>query len=255
MIVDINAWTGHWGSLPPDGQVEAVGAALRRIGVARICLAPLHAVWCHNPHHANDLVYEAARRAEDIDPVPLLDPTIATWRQELERARLQPRLHLVKLAPTYGAYELEVADELFEALAAAGLAAIVQVRLEDPRRQHPLAQVPDLPPESVVEAARRHPGLPLIIGGAATRGLVAVSAALRDLKNLYADVSQVDGLDSIGVLVEKGLGKKLLFGSHAPIFIPLAGLSRVVADLQGEVAEDILCNNARRMLAGRIGAD
>ena len=185
----------------------------------------------------------------------MLSQLLTHFGRYLERARLQPRLHLVKLAPTYGAYELEVADELFEALAAAGLAAIVQVRLEDPRRQHPLAQVPDLPPESVVEAARRHPGLPLIIGGAATRGLVAVSAALRDLKKLYADVSQVDGLNSIGVLVEKGLGKKLLFGSHAPIFIPLAGLSRVVADLQGEVAEDILCNNARRMLAGRIGAD
>ena len=255
MIVDINAWTGHWGSLPPAGQVEAVGAALRQIGVARICLAPLDAVWCHNPHQANDLVYQAARQAEDIDPVPLLDPTIATWWQELERARAQPRLRLVKLAPAYGSYELEAADELFEALAAAGLAAIVQVRLEDPRRQHPLAQVPDLPPESVVAAARRHPDLQLIIGGAATRGLMAVSADLRGLSNLYADVSQVDGLDSISVLLEKGLGKKLLFGSHAPLFIPLAALSRVLADLDDEVAEDILRNNALKILDGSTGTD
>ena len=250
MIVDINAWTGHWGSLPPAGQVETVRAALHQIGVERICLAPLHAVWCHNPHPCNDQVYQAARQWEDIDPVPLLDPTIATWHQELERARAQPRLRLVKLAPAYGSYELEAADELFEALAAAGLVAMGQVRLEDPRRQHPLAQVPDLAPESVVEAARRHPDLKLIIGGAASQGLRALSEDLRCLSNLYADVSQADGLDSVRLLVEEGLGEKLLFGSHAPLFTPLAALARVVADLEDEAAGDILRRNARRILDG-----
>ena len=248
MIIDINAWTGSWGTLPVVGQVEKVRESLKRIGVERICLSPLDGVWGHNPHLANQAVYQAARQWEDICPVPVLDPTIATWKEELEQARAQPRMRLVKLVPAYGPYELAAATALFEELARAGLAAIVQTRMEDPRRQHPLAQVPDLPPESVVEAAQRHPDLKLIIGGAPGAGIAAVSDALRDQPNLYAEVSQVDGMDRLKLSVEEGLGKKLLFGSHAPLFMPLAALARVVTDLGDEEAKDILAGNAQGIL-------
>ena len=248
MIVDINAWTGSWGTLPVAGQVEKVRHSLKRIGVERICLSPLNAVWGHNPHLTNQAVYQAAHQWEDLWPVPVLDPTIATWKKELEQALAQPRMRLVKLVPAYGPYELSAAKALLEALARVGLAAIVQTRMEDPRRQHPLAQVPDLPPESVVEAAQRHPDLKLIIGGAPWTNIAAAGDALRDQPNLYAEVSQADGMDRLKLFVEQGLGKKLLFGSHAPLFMPLAALARVVTDLGDEEAKDILAGNAQRIL-------
>ncbi|NKB71766.1 MAG: hypothetical protein GKR89_32220 [Candidatus Latescibacteria bacterium] len=247
-IVDINAWTGIWGTFPVEGTVEQVRARLQGVGVGRICLAPLEAAWGHNPHVCNRVVYAAAKRFADIDPVPVIDPTIATWAEEVEKARRHPRVRLVKLLPNYSQYSVADAGDLLAALAAAGLAAIVQIRLEDQRRQHPLAQVPDTPIEWALEAAQLQGDLPVVIGGAAWSAIRTQGAALLERDNLWADISQADGMDSVAVMVREGLGGKLLFGSHAPLFEPLAGVARVVADLEDETALAILAGNARILL-------
>jgi uncharacterized protein len=124
----------------------------------------------------------------------------------------------------------------------------VQTRLEDPRSHHPLAQVPDLPAAEVADLAARHPDLTVIVGGARTAEIRALRERLLDLPRFYADVSQADGLDAVRLLVEEGLGQKLLFGSHAPLFVPHAALARVVTDLPDAAAAAILGGNAEQAL-------
>lgn len=248
MIIDVNAYTGHWPTHPVAGALGRVRASLKEYGVDRICVSPLDAAWCRNPHRFNDDLYVASGGTDDVWPVPVLDPTIATWRGELERAKAQPRVRLVKLLPAYSGYDLNFASDLFAALAGAGLGVIVQTRLEDPRRQHPLAQVPDVPAAAVADAAERHADLLMIIGGPRTGEIRALTDRFPDLPNLYADVSQADGMDAIKVLVEDGLRDRLLFGSHAPLFIPYSALSRVVTDLSDDDASAILGGNAGRII-------
>ena len=248
MIIDINAYTGHWPSHPVVGALDRVRASLKEYGVERICASPLDAAWCRNPHRFNDDLYAASGATDDVFPVPILDPTIATWRDELERAKRQRRVRLVKLLPAYSGYDLDFASDLFTSLAGAGLGVIVQTRLEDPRRQHPLAQIPDVPAAEIVDAAKRHPDLLVIIGGPRTGEIRALKDRLLDLPNLYADVSQSDGMDAVKVLVEDGLRDKLLFGSHAPLFIPYSAVSRVVTDLSDDDAAAILGGNAERIV-------
>ncbi len=249
MIIDINAYTGHWPSHPVVGALDRVRASLKEYGVERICVSPLDAAWCRNPHRFNNDLYTAADDTDDVYPVPVLDPTIATWRDELERAKQQPRVRLVKLLPAYSGYDLDVASELFTSLTGAGLGVIVQTRLEDPRRQHPLAQVPDVPAAEIADAAERHPDLTVIIGGPRTAEIRAHKNRILGLPNLYADVSQSDGMDAVKVLVEDGLRDKLLFGSHAPLFIPYSALARVVTDLSDDDAAAILGANAERIVS------
>ena len=79
--------------------------------------------------------------------------------------------------------------------------------------------------------AEQHPALRVIIGGTRTGEIRNLRRQLLDQPNLYIDVSQVDGLDVIKVLVNDGLVDKLLFGSHTPIFTPQAAIARVVCDL------------------------
>jgi predicted TIM-barrel fold metal-dependent hydrolase len=248
MIIDINAYTGHWPSHPVVGALDRVRASLTDYGVERICVSPLDAAWCRNPHRYNDDLYAASGATNDVFPVPVLDPTIATWRDELERAKAQPRVRLVKLLPAYSGYDMDFASDLFASLAGAGLGVIVQTRLEDPRRQHPLAQVPDVPAAEIADAAERHSDLLVIIGGPRTGEIRALKDRLLDLPNLYADVSQSDGMDAVKVLVEDGLRDRLLFGSHAPLFIPYSALSRVVTDLSDVDAAAILGGNAERIV-------
>ena len=65
--------------------------------------------------------------------------------------------------------------------------------------------------------AEQHPALRVIIGGTRTGEIRNLRRQLLDQPNLYTDVSQVDGLDVIKVLVNDGLVDKLLFDLHTPI--------------------------------------
>ena len=248
MIIDINAYTGHWPTHPVNGDMKDVRASLRKYGVDRICISPLDAAWCRNPHLYNAPLCEAARAYDDVWPVPVLDPTIATWPDELARSSATDRVRLVKLLPAYSQYELAEANDVLAAIGEAGLAVIVQTRLEDPRRQHPLGQVPDVPAKAIADAAERHPDLTVIIGGPRAGEIRSLKDQLLDLPNLYADVSQSDGLDALKTMVEQGLRDRLLFGSHAPLFIPHSAVSRVLADLSDEDAAAILGGNAERII-------
>lgn len=246
-IIDMNAWTGHWPTLPVDGQVAPVRRQLAEVGVTRICLAPLDAVWRHNPHQLNEVVYQAALEYDNITAVPLIDPTIATWRAEVERAD-QAHAGLVKLVPAYSQYDLAGVSDLAAALVELELPVSVQVRLEDPRCHHPLARVPDAEGPAIANLAQQFPDLTVILGGATTAMLLGLQEQLRDTPRLFADISQADGMDVIRRLVDAGLGKKLVFGSHAPLFEPLAGLARVLPELDDQSADDILYRNAAGIL-------
>lgn len=249
MIIDVNAWTGPWPALvnvPYDA--ASVRASLREYGVERIFMASLAAAWSANPHLCNAVVYEAANECDDISPVPVIDPTLPTWREELEKAAGHRAVRMIKLLPGYGGYGLAAADELFEEAVRANLAAIVQIRIDDPRRHHPLAMVPDVPTGDVVEAAKHHPNLNLVIGGASAATLRECAAQVRDLPGLYADTSQVDGVDSVKMLVDAGIGGKVLFGSHAPVFIPAASIARVLNDLSDDEAMQVFNGNSRGLL-------
>ena len=246
-IIDVNAWTGHGLTHPVPGAAADVCAALTGVGVERICLAPLDAAWCHNPHAVNSVVYDAAAVHREVLATPVLDPTIATWEEELDRARGYG-VRLTKLLPAYSGYDMAAAEPLLSGLAAAGLPVLVQVRLEDPRHHHPLARVPDVPAAQVAAMAAMHPELPVIIGGATSGAILALRDELAAVENLFADLSQADGMDAVRRMLEHGLQDKLLFGSHVPLFEPLAGLARILPELDDATAAALLGGNAARLL-------
>lgn len=250
MIIDVNAWTGPWPALVNvPYNVASVRASLREYGVARIFMASLTAAWSANPHLCNSVVYGAADEYDDISPVPVIDPTLPTWTEELEKAAGHRAVRMIKLLAGYGGYDLAAADELFEEAGRVNLAVMVQIRIDDPRRHHSLAQVPDVPAADVIHAAERHPDLKLVMGGASAATLRDFAAQVRDLPGLYADTSQVDGVDSVKMLVDTGIGGKLLFGSHAPVFMPAAALARVLIDLPDDATMAILEDNAVGLLS------
>src|SRR5262245_10454198 len=112
MIIDINAFAGHWPFSPVRGDLPSVRASLTALGVERIFVSPLDAAGCRNPHLCNGALYEAAAAFEDVSPVPILDPTVATWCAELARAVAQPKVRLVRLLPAYSPFALAQADEM-----------------------------------------------------------------------------------------------------------------------------------------------
>jgi len=249
VIIDVNAWTGPWPALvnvPYDA--ASVRSSLLEYGVERVFMAPLAAAWNANPHLCNPVVYEAAEEYDDISPVPVIDPTLPTWPEELKKAAGHAAVRMIKLLPGYGGYDLAAADELFDEARRASLVVMVQVRIDDPRRHHPLARVPDVPAVDVVKAAERNPAVKLVIGGANAAALRNLAAQIREFPGLYADTSQVDGVDGVRMILDAGLGGQLLFGSHAPVFMPAAAVARIVNDLPDDVARAVLEDNAAELM-------
>lgn len=248
MIIDLNSFIGSWPSHPVKGEPEHVWPSLRAVGVTRIFVSHLSAVWCRNPHVYNQVLYETVATTEDVWPVPVLDPTAADWKHELERASGHDRVKMVRLLPNYGGYELADVGDFLTAIQSADLSVIVQTCLEDPRRHHPLAIVPSVPASAVVEMAKDFPQLRVLIGGAKAAELRNLTDPVLALSNVYADTAHVDGLDAMKLLVDNGLGDRLVLGSHAPLFISHAALGRVVTDLEDDAAHRILKDNALRFL-------
>jgi uncharacterized protein len=248
MIIDLNSFVGHWPSHPVAGEPDQVWSSLRAVGVTRVFASHLSSAWCRNPHAYNAVLYDLTEACEDVWPVPILDPTAADWRAELARASAHDRVRMVRLLPNYCSYDLADVGEFLGALSDAHLAVIVQTCLEDPRRHHPLAVVQSVASASVVAMAERFDQLRVVIGGAKAGELRNLADRMAAAPNIYADTSQVDGLDAIQVLVDSGLGSRLVFGSHAPLFIPHAALTRVITDVSDEVAGAILAGNAERLL-------
>jgi hypothetical protein len=243
--IDVCAHVGPWGRRPVGLDAPALAGLLAPFGVATAYAGRLEALWLENPHDANRLPTASTGA---VRVVPVLDPTVATWPDELDRlAKLGP-LPMVRLLPNYHGYALGDAGPLLAALEKRKVVAQVVVRMNDPRRQHRLAQVPDVRAAAVLDAAARHPGLPVLLSGAQTAALTALASRLPKAGNLWADTSQADGLGAVADLSRSSWRTRLVFGSHAPLFIPYAALARVVLDVDDATAKLILEDNARSLL-------
>ncbi len=251
MMIDLNSFIGTWPSHPVMGDPKDVWSSLRAVGVTRIFASHLASVWCRNPHVYNPMLFEASEAFEDVWPVPVLDPTVADWQRELTCVCAHQKVQMVRLLPNYGGYDLAQVGGFLQAIQDAGLSVMVQTCLEDPRRHHPMAVVPSLTASVVMDMAEQFPELRVVIGGAKAAELRNLAERILALPNVYADTAQVDGLDAIKILVDKGLGERLVFGSHAPLFIPHAAVGRVITDVSDDVAEAILAGNALRLLQAK----
>jgi predicted TIM-barrel fold metal-dependent hydrolase len=251
MIVDLFAHLGPFPPRPVGLEARGLADLLRPFGVTRVFAGRLEALWLENPHDANRLD-EPGPPATDppSTPVPVLAPNVATWPDELDRLARRGRPEMVRLLPGYGGYSLSdaEADALLEALGRRGIVAQVVVQMEDPRRQNPRARVANVPAAEVLDAAGRHPGLKVLLCGAGTNDLNALAPKLPRAHNLWAETSNLDGLGAIPRLLRSPWRDRLVFGTHAPLFIPYSGLARVAVDLDDPEAEKVFAANAVELL-------
>ena len=110
-----------------------------------------------------------------------------------------------------------------------------------------MSVVEDVSVGDILALADRRADIRFILGGARSGEIRAAAPALLERPNLFADVSQADGLDAVKLLVDEGLVEKLLFGSHSPLFIPEAAVARVVTDLGDEEVKLVLGGNAGKL--------
>lgn len=245
-MFDVNCGCGVWPfrpTLPADA--DSLEKLLRGEGVTRACAYPLEAYLWPDPQEANELRLPQLAESDFFVPSAVLNPTLPACPKGYRRCREEWGVPLVRLTPTYHAYELDhpSVDALADQATADGVVLGVCVRAEDKRMQNPIAKVPPLSIDDVVALARRHPELKVVAFGfgrlwdtcdLVPPSMVKLLQRQPDLEerpglppNMWIELSFFEHESSFVNALKLFPADRLLFGSHAPLFYPRANVLKI----------------------------
>ncbi|MFM7318789.1 MAG: hypothetical protein ACKO5E_17740 [bacterium] len=252
MIIDMAAFTGPYERRPTKVPLPAgLAEKLEPWGVTQVFAGRINHLRQENTHAVDFPLKSFNRNGVEIHIVPVLDPTVATWREHLESYWTfhKASLPVIRLHPNYHGYrlsELKAMADLVQWAHDHGSVLQIVVNIDDIRRQHSLGQVPDVATADILNTALKYPHQPFLLSGALMtlmRPLKAESAP-----NLWVDTARLETGLALPILFDNGWAHRLVYASHSPILIAHSSIARVLADLSDTDAMKILNGNARRLL-------
>lgn len=246
---DALTWIGRWPFAFCDAHTPAtLVAQLRRHGIRRALVSPLDAVFAPAPGPANRELLRSTRGVAALEPVPVINPALADWREELEACASDPRVRAVRLLPNYHAYRLHApaVGALVAELQARGLRPIVQMQLIDARHEYHAMNLKPVAPAELGAWLERSPRLPVLASGLQRPDLLRLTAAH---PQLLADLSFAEWLDTVDHLLEKVSARQLVFASHTPLLVTAAARAKLEStSVPRRPLEAIASGNLERFL-------
>ena len=251
MIIDVNAWVGHWPFRRlRHNTVEGLLRLMDRNGIDRAVVASIHGVFYRDAHSANEeLAGQVLRRRDRLIPFATLNPTCAGWKEDLRRCVEDLELCGIRLVPQYHGYdpESDAALELLDAVSEAGWPVQAPMRIVDRRQRHPWDMADDLKPATICRLIHLRPHVRWMIlngVGFAGRALPPGVRFLMDVSRLTAVLER-----SIQGLIRAWGAERLAFGSGMPFNTPAPALLKLrILDAPADVREAIAWRNADAML-------
>jgi predicted TIM-barrel fold metal-dependent hydrolase len=224
-MIDVNVYLSRWPfrRLPSD-ETPALVEKLRKAGVKQ--------AWCGSFDGLlhKDIAAVNARLAEEckahgggekplLIPFGTVNPKLPDWKEDLRRCEEVHKMPGIRLHPNYHGYKLDDPDFVALLSLASEKKLIVQlaVRIEDPRTQHPLLQVPDVDVAPLEFLVKQHPGLRLVI----LNGLMPLRQDVVDkltAAGISFDIATLEGIAGLTKLLNSVPLERILFGSYFPFF-------------------------------------
>jgi predicted TIM-barrel fold metal-dependent hydrolase len=224
-MIDVNVYLSRWPfrRLPCD-ETTALMDKLRKAGVKQ--------AWCGsfdgllhkdiagvNSRLADECKSQRSGEQPLLIPFGTVNPKLPDWRDDLRRCTEVHKMPGIRLHPNYHGYKLDNPDFAALLSLAAEKKLIVQlaIRMEDPRTQHPLLQVPDVDAAPLESLVKQLPGLRLII----LSGLMPLHPELVDklcAAGVSFDIATLEGIAGIAKLLNSVPMERILFGSYFPFF-------------------------------------
>ncbi len=255
MIIDINATLGHY----PFRQLAATTPAamtqlMDRWNIDRVLVSSLHAVFYRDAQRGNlELFDHLSAYPERLMGVATINPKYVGWLKDLETCCDHQQIKAVTLVPAHHGYSLNdpFAQEAIKEIAKRDLPLLLTQRFEDRRQRHHWDVAEDLEQAAVLELARQHPELRIILSNwialdgakltaAGLKGRVLIDFARLHVL-LHGDVGKL--IDALGV-------ESIAFGSHMPFDYTAAALVKLanLDTLSKSDQEKIAWQNAARFL-------
>ncbi|MDB6168803.1 MAG: hypothetical protein JWM88_1667 [Verrucomicrobia bacterium] len=247
MLIDTNVNLGPWPFSPlPEHTGPQLAAHLAESGIRRALVSDLRAVFLPDPMPANRRLFAAVKSAPALHPVPVINPALRTWREQLAECRAAAPIRAVKILPNYHNYTLKSRhlDAFVAALADAGLKLILNVRLEDERHKYFALRMKGVPVVALAGFLRRFPTHHPLLAGIYKPDLEKLAG---ECGNFSAEISFCEWANTLEALVKKIPARRLMLGTCTPLLSTRAEVDKLVrASLPARTKALIGFENARR---------
>ena len=261
MLIDINAYIGHW----PFRQrryntCETRLERMKQFGVDLAVVSNLNGIFYKNPQSANEELYKEIKSGnsfqEHFIPFAVINPIYAAWRDHFKTSTEEMGMKGIRLFPKYHGYELAnpACIELVKRARDRGIPVALSLRMVDSRPSSwmDLERKKEWALKDVVPIIKEVPDAKYVIVNIAnSTSLSETEADLFRKTDMLMDTSGRNILDLGGLIKEYG-AEKFAFGSHAPMLDDLTGLLRIESLSEAEADETtkalLRSGNAKRML-------
>ena len=228
MLIDANVNLGPWPFTPvPDYTGPQLAAHLATNGIRRALVSHLGAVFLPDPMPANRRLFATVARTPALLPVPILNPALRTWPEQLAECRAAAPIRAVKILPNYHNYSLKAGhlDAFMAALAEAKLKLILNVRLEDERHKYFALRIKGVPVPAISAFLKRFPSHHVLLTGLYKPELEKLAP---DHVSFSADIAFCEWFNTLELLLKKIPARRLLLGTCTPLLSTRGEVDKLV---------------------------
>lgn len=259
MLVDVNAYVGHWPFLQLQySSCEGLLGRMNRFGVDVSVVSNINGIFYKNTQSANKELHDELKSqkqfADRFVPFAVINPNYAGWPDDLETCATKFGMKGVRLYPQYHDYDLNHPEcvQLLKRARDKGLPVAISLRMVDYRQRSWMDLDKEWALKDVMPAIRQVPdGRYLIVNVANSMSLSPEDIALMQEADVLFDTSGRALGNPVGVIERFGK-QKFAFGTHAPVLDYLTGLLRIEAlrdDEADTTTKELLrSGNAKRFL-------
>jgi predicted TIM-barrel fold metal-dependent hydrolase len=255
-MIDVSAYLGHFAYRQLRHNTGAgLVQYMDRFGIQRAVVSSAAAITYRNPQAGNEEVAaEVAAHRSRLIPFAVLSPAYAGWQDDLKICHEEFGMKGLRLYPKWHNYTL--ADPrcraLVDAAAERSMVISIPVRVEDPRQQGWLIDIPDLNLDEVARLIRACPKARFIVANGSGIVNSALGRGAKGLPGNYAvDISRlsVEFGNELGQLISILGEDRVLFGTGMPFQYPGPALAKLdMLEASAAVKEKIRSQNALRWL-------
>jgi len=252
MIIDCNAHLGYWPFRELNNSQPAEFVSLMdRCGLTQATVAAFQGVLYSDLQPANYWLIEAiSEHSQRLVPHAVINPNFPEWESDLQCA-VEAGCAGVRLYPNYHSYDVsdECVGELMAAADECGVTVSVYVRMYDERLHHPRCMVPPVDLSALPELAEQFPDVGILVCNAKNAAISGIAEGLRELPNLYVEISHVEGPGGVEKLAAEIGAESIIFGTHAPYQYAEAALLKMrESALSDQDQAAIFYTNAHRWM-------
>lgn len=259
MLVDINAYVGHWPFLQLQyNHCKGLLERMDRFGVDVSVVSNLNGAFYKNTQSANQELYlelKSNRKFNDrFVSFAVINPIYAGWKDDLETSVKTFGMKGVRLYPKYHDYSLTdpVCIELVKRARDLGVPVALSLRMVDNRQRSWMDIEKEWALKDIMPLVKAVPDAKyMILNVANSTNLSVEETSLVQKADLLMDTSG-RALTNLSGLIEKYGKDKFAFGTHAPILDYLTGLLRIESmrdnEADGRTKELLRAGNAKTFL-------